>query len=157
MYEKEFHGSTKPEVDFIFTLLEEAYNSGMVYDVSDMKSAVLAFAATSTNQSSYCIDLVNRMMWASEPTEIVRTSKEVGDSDIVFYDVEVFQNLFLIVYKMRGKGKKKIALINPTPQEVGELFSYKLVGFNNKRYDDHIMYARYLGYTNMELYELSKR
>lgn len=154
---KEFHGSTKPEIDFIYTLLEEVYKNGVVYDVSDMKSAVLAFAATSTNQSSYCIDLIRTMKWASEKTEEVIVSKNTDDSDIVFYDVEVFKNLFLIVYKMRGKGKKKIAMVNPTPQEVGALFNFKLVGFNNKRYDDHILYARYLGYTNMELYELSKK
>ena len=156
---KEFHGSTKPEVDFINTLLEEAYASGIVYDVSDMKSAVLAFAATSTNQAPYCIELVNKMLWSSKPSEIMEITIRgaTDDSDIVFYDVEVFKNLFLIVYKMRGKGKKKISLVNPTPQEVSELFEFKLVGFNNKRYDDHILYARYLGYTNEELYELSKR
>ena len=46
MYElKEFHGATKPEVDFIYKLLNEAYNSGMKYDVSDMKPAIIAFAA----------------------------------------------------------------------------------------------------------------
>ena len=156
---KEHHGSTKPEVDFINTLLTEAYNSGMVYDVSDMKSAVLAFAATSTNQAEYCMSLVTKMLWASKPVEetVVTIGDNTDDSDIVFYDVEVFKNLFLIVYKMRGKGKKKIALVNPTPQQVAELFEFKLVGFNNKRYDDHILYARYLGYSNEELFELSKR
>jgi hypothetical protein len=156
---KEFHGSTKPEIDFIHTLLEEAYSSGIVYDVSDMKSAVLAFAATSTNQAAYCIDLVNKMKWSSKPSELIEVVVKGAsdDNDIVFYDVEVFQNLFLVVYKMRGKGKKKIAMINPTPQEIGTLFELKLVGFNNKRYDDHILYARYLGYSNIELYELSKK
>ena len=156
---KEFHGSTKPEMDFIYKLLEDAYNSGMVYDASDMKSAVLAFAATSTHQSEYCIDLISKMKWSSEPAKVIQVdfTKKSDDNDIVFYDVEVFKNLFLVVHKMRGKGKKKIAMINPTPQEIGELFNFKLVGFNNKRYDDHILYARYLGYTNEELYELSKR
>lgn len=155
---KEFHGSTKPEVDFIFKLLEEAYDSTLVYDVSDMKSSVLAFAATSTNQAAYCIDLVNKMLWASpRDDEEVIFSNNTDDSDIVFYDVEVFQNFFLVVYKMRGKGKKKIALVNPTPQEIGAIFDFKLAGFNNKRYDDHILYARYLGYSNMELFELSKK
>ena len=154
---KEFHGSTKPEIDFIFKLLEEAYDSTIVYDVSDMKSAVLAFAATSTNQASYCIDLVNKMKWASERTDEIVMSKNTDDNDIVFYDVEVFQNLFLVVYKLRGKGKKKIAMVNPTPQEIENIFDFKLVGYNNKRYDDHILYARYLGYSNMELFELSKK
>ena len=63
---KEFHGSTKPECDFIDKLLSDAYASGMVYDVSDMRSAVLTFAAASTHQALYCIDLVNKMKWASE-------------------------------------------------------------------------------------------
>ena len=156
---KEFHGSTKPEIDFIFKLLEEAYASGIVYDVSDMKSEVLSFAATSTNQSLYCIDLVNKMLWSSKPSEIMEVviRGATDDSDIVFYDVEVFKNFFLVVYKMRGKGRQKIALVNPTPQEIEKIFDFKLIGYNNKRYDDHIMYARYLGYTNLELYELSKK
>lgn len=155
---KEFHGATKSEIDFIFKLLEEAYDSTIVYDVSDMKSAVLAFAASSTNNSSYCIDLVNKMLWASpRDDEEIIISRNTDNSDIVFYDVEVFKNLFLVVYKMRGKGKKKISMVNPTPQEIEAVFGFKLVGFNNKRYDDHIMYARYLGYTNEQLYDLSKK
>lgn len=159
---KEFHGSTKPEIDFINKLLEEAYASDIVYDVSDMKSAVLAFAATSTNQAPYCIDLVKKMLWASKQNESMKitfgtVSKDSDDSDIVFYDVEVFSNLFLVVYKMRGPNKKKIVMVNPTPQEIGELFEYKLVGFNNKRYDDHILYGRYLGYDNAQLFDLSKK
>ena len=154
---KEFHGSTKPEIDFIFKLLDDAYKNGVNYDVSDMKSEVLKFAATSTHQAPYCIDLINKMRWASDKKEEIIPRKNTTDNDIVFYDVEVYKNLFLVVYKMRGKNKKKIELINPTPQEIGELFDFKLVGFNNKRYDDHILYARYLGHTNLELYELSKR
>ena len=33
---KEYHGATKPSMDFIYKVLEDAYNSGMKYDVSDM-------------------------------------------------------------------------------------------------------------------------
>ena len=154
---KEFHGATKPEVDFIFKLLDDAYNSDITYDVSDMMSSVLSFAATSTHQAEYCIDLVNKMKWTSKHESEIVISDSQDDSDIVFYDVEVYPNLFLVVYKMRGKGKKKISLINPTPQEVGELFGFKLVGYNNKRYDDHILYARYLGYNNLELFDLSQK
>ena len=32
----------------------------MPYDVTDMRNAVLAFAANSTNQAEYCIKLVNK-------------------------------------------------------------------------------------------------
>ncbi len=33
----------------------------------------------------------------------------------------------------------------------------KLVGFNNRRYDNHILYARYIGYSLDELYRLSQK
>ena len=39
-------------------------------------------------------------------------------------------------------------MVNPRPQEVEKLFSRKLVGFNNRKYDNHICYAAYLGYNN---------
>lgn len=152
---KEFLGYTKPECDFIKKLLDDTYNSGMQYDVGDMRSAVLAFAATSSNNAEYCVGLVNTMKWASEvkPQE----KSELPEGDIVFYDVEVFKNFFLICYKKRGPQNKCVAMVNPTPQEVGQLFDMKLIGFNNKRYDDHILYGRYIGYSNEQLYDLSKK
>ena len=67
--QKEFHGSTKPDIDFINKLLEETYASGIVYDVSDMKSSVLTFAATSKHHAAYCIDLVEKMLWTSKPNK----------------------------------------------------------------------------------------
>ena len=41
--EKEFHPGTKPSVDFIYKILEDAYERGMKYDVSDMSNAIFAF------------------------------------------------------------------------------------------------------------------
>lgn len=149
---KEFHGATKPECDFIFKLLDEAYKSGMVYDVTDMRNAIFNFAIQSSNQSAYCIGLVNKMKFASD----VESIPNVAPDELVFFDVEVFKNLFLICYKMKGS-TDVISLVNPTPQEVGELFKFKLVGFNNYRYDNHILYGRYIGYTNEQLYNLSMR
>ena len=37
---KEIHANTKCSIDFIYKNLEDAYNSGMKYDVSDMRNAV---------------------------------------------------------------------------------------------------------------------
>ena len=34
---KEFHPGTKPSIDFIHKILEDAYMSGLQYDVSDMR------------------------------------------------------------------------------------------------------------------------
>ena len=97
--QKEFHPGTKPSVDFIYKILEDAYERGMKYDVSDMKNDIYAFAANSTNQSSYCIKLVNQMHFKSDDVSIAVNSK----SDImIFYDIEVFPNLLLINWKKRG-------------------------------------------------------
>lgn len=151
---KEIHANTKPSIDFIFKILEDAYNNGVNYDVSDMMNPVLAFAAGSSHQSDYCVKLVSKMHFKSEePSE----NKKNDDSPIIFLDVEVFPNLFLINYKIQGKGKPVVRLINPTPQQVEEILSYKIIGYNTRRYDNHILYARLMGYTNEELFKLSQR
>ena len=46
--EKEFHPGTKPSIDFIYKILEDAYERGMKYDLSDMKNEVYAFAMNSS-------------------------------------------------------------------------------------------------------------
>lgn len=151
---KEIHSSTKCSVDFIYKILEDAYNGGLKYDVSDMKNAALAFAASSTNQADYCIKLVGKMKFKSEePSESVVDV----DSSLVFYDVEVFPNLFLVNYKKQGEGRPVVRLINPTPSEIEEIMNFRLVGFNCRRYDNHILYARLMGYTNEQLFKLSQR
>lgn len=151
---KEIHPATKPSVDFIYKILEDAYASGLYYDVSDMRNAVLAFAASSTHQAEYCIKLVNKMRFKSAETSDAMRNE---DAKLVFYDVEVFPNLFLVNWKMEGEGSPVVRMINPTPQEVEELMRFRLVGFNCRRYDNHILYARLMGYTNEQLYNLSQK
>lgn len=151
---KEYHPATKPSIDFIYKILEEAYASDLKYDVSDMRNAVLAFAASSTHQADYCIKLVNKMQFKSaEASEGVKND----DAKLVFYDVEVFPNLFLVNWKIEGEGKPVVRMINPTPTEIEELMQFRLVGFNCRRYDNHILYARLMGYTNEQLYKLSNK
>lgn len=152
--EKEFHGATKPSVDFIYKILEDAYEGGMKYDLSDMKNEIYAFAANSTNQADTCIKLVKQMHFKSDEPSVSVNSKS---EDIVFYDVEVFKNLFVICWKIQGEGNPVIKMINPSPTDIEELLQYKLVGFNCRKYDNHIIYARLMGYTNEQLYNLSQR
>ena len=154
---KEIHPATKPSIDFIYKILEDAYDSGLSYDVTDMRNAVLAFAINSTNNSDYCIKKVSEMKFKSDESAVSTPIDKGDDSDIVFYDVEVFPNLFLVNYKMRGEGKPVIRLINPSPQDIEDMLNFKLVGFNCRRYDNHIMYARLMGYTNEQLYKLSQK
>lgn len=151
---KEIHGYTKPSIDFINKALNDAYESGMKYDVSDMRNAVLSFGANSSNNADYCIKLVTNMKFKSDEAS---DPLAVDDDTLIFYDVEVFPNLFLINWKEQGKGKPVVRMINPEPERVEELAKYNLVGFNCRRYDNHILYARIMGYTNEQLFDLSQR
>lgn len=151
---KEIHPGTKPSIDFIYKILDDAYKSGLHYDISDMESDVLAFAANSTNQSEYCVKLVCKMKFKSE--EASEPSKN-EDAPLIFYDVEVFPNLFLVNWKKQGAESKVVRMINPKPAEIEELMRFRLVGFNNRRYDNHILYARMMGFSNEGLYDLSQR
>ena len=152
---KEFHPGTKPSIDFINDILNDAYNQkDFTYDVTDMRNAIYAFAAGSTHQADYCIKLVNKMKFKSEE---VGEPVPYEDDAVYFYDVEVFPNLFIIVYKKEGEGNAPIQLINPTPAQVEDLCRLKLVGFNCRRYDNHILRARIIGYDLHQLYLLSQK
>ncbi|MBQ8707861.1 MAG: hypothetical protein IJ523_07230 [Succinivibrionaceae bacterium] len=160
---KEIHAGTKPSIDFIYKILDDAYNDDKLsYDVSDMRNVVLAFAAHSTHQADYCIKLVGRMQFKSRDKYTANEGADILVNDglnapIVFYDVEVFPNLFLINWKLQGEGKPVVRMINPKPSDVEELMRYRLIGFNCRRYDNHILYGRLMGYSNMQLYNLSQR
>lgn len=152
---KEIHPYTKPSVDMIFKILEDAYNSGMSYDVRDMRAKVLTFATKSTHQAEACIILVSRMKFCSEDHTFHNSEGEYEDDRLVFFDVEVFPNLFLVNWKYKGS-PKCVHLINPKPSDMEKLFKLKLVGFNCRKYDNHMLYGCYLGYSNEQLYQLSQ-
>ena len=151
---KEIHNATKPSIDFIYSKLEECYSSGMKYDVTDMRPAIMAFAVNSSHQSDYCLKLVAKMKFKSDEVSI--DNQGYSDDELVFYDVEVFPNLFIVNYKRRNTDVV-VRLINPTPQDIEQVLKFKLVGFNCRRYDNHIMYARLMGYDNEQLFNLSQR
>lgn len=152
---KEIHPGTKPSIDFIYKILDDAYKSDLNYDVSDMKPAVLSFAASSTHQADYCIKLVNKMQFKSEEPSLPVGSRP--EDKIVFYDIEIFPNLFLVNWKYDGEDQPVVRMINPKPAEIEELIKYKLVGFNCRRYDNHMLYARLMGYNNQQLFNLSQK
>ena len=162
---KEFHAGTKPSVDFIKKILDDSYNSGLTYDVTDLKSRILTFAAMSSNQALYCIKLVKDMKFKSadmpdNQIEVTPSSSikmdDPGDDEIYYYDVEVFPNLFMVCYKRKGSDVV-IRLINPTMQQIAQLMKLKLVGFFNRNYDNHILWGAYMGFDNEALYNLSQR
>ena len=142
---------TKPSINLIYEDLEKAYRSGMVYDVTNMIPDIQAFALRSTHNSQYCLKKVSEMKFKSEEESVCVDA--VGDK-LVFFDVEVFPNLFVVVYKPRGE--PCVRLINPTSDQIELLCKMRLVGFNNRDYDNHILYARMMKYSNEDIYKLSK-
>jgi len=150
---KEIHPGTKPSIDFIHHILERAYEEGLSYDVHDMRPVILAFAARSTHHSLDCIKVVQSMKFIgkSNMREISRV-----ENPITFFDVEVYPNLFILCWKYEGS-PVVVRMINPESEDIAQLFNLNLVGFNNRRYDNHILYARYMGYSIEELFNLSQR
>lgn len=152
---KEIHAYTKPSVDFIKKLLDEAYDSGLHYDVSDMADAVYVFALNSSNNSGFCLDLFRQMKFRSD--DISDSVSFDGTDKLVFFDCEVYPNFFCVVLKPAGEGQKFMHLIDPTPAQIENITKFKLVGFNNLSYDNEILWARMMGYTNKQLYDLSRQ
>lgn len=167
---RQYHAATKPSIDYICKGLTAAKDSGLKYDVTDMRPAVLAFAANSTHQADYCIKLVNKMPFASDVSESGKfenpathgqsvgiESKSNNEPAIIFFDIEVFPNLFLVNWKAEGEKKPVARMINPTSREIEKLLQFRLIGFNCRRYDNHILYGRLIGYDNSQLYSLSQK
>lgn len=164
---------TTPAMSLIKKTLDDAYDNGVNYDIRDMLPAIRAFAAKSHNQKQVCMKLCEELhltgknfseekKWdgslsAKNETPKVDPIKDEEDTSIVFFDIEVFPNLLLVNWKEAGEGKGCVRMINPSKEEVAELLKKKLVGFNCRRYDNHILYARYIGYDIGAIYRLSQR
>ena len=162
---KEIHPGTKPSIDFIHHILEEAYLSGMQYDVTDMRARLVAFANNSTNQPFESLKIVQKMRFKSDssinqepPFEQPYSTKLPIERDnrLVFFDVEVYPNLFVVCWKYQG-APEVVRMINPTAEDIEGLFFLNLVGFNNRRYDNHMLYAAFMGYSNEQLFKLSQK
>lgn len=167
---KKHHGHTAPEVNYIYSSLEAAYKSGIKYDVSDMRRAIKTFCMESTNQAKECLRLYGKMQfkskeydygdkegWDFESQESARVACTAFDSKpLVIFDIEVVPNLVLICFKAYGKDQECVRWYNPDPNQIEWLMGQKLVGFNNRAYDNHIVYARYLGKSIGECYKISK-
>ena len=164
---KQNTGSTFTEVQFIAHLLDEAQASGEQYDVSDLRQTVMSFAMHSTHQAEGALKTFAKMKWSSAPQEELR---EINDShqgfqdipkeELWMFDIESMQDLFMISYKKYGGETKTYINYDPTGKslsmdKVNELLAHPLVGFNNLRYDNHIMYGAHLGKSVSEIFEQS--
>jgi hypothetical protein len=161
---KEVMDSTASSVSLIKKILDDAYEANQLsYDLRDMKQLVKIFAEKSTHQSERCSKMVDQMHFVSKDIEAserdcldayigdIRLNNEAyKDLPYTFFDIEIFPNLCLIVYM--DDEKEPVVLINPSPTEAAELTRKKLVGFNCRNYDNHIIRAIMNGYDNYNLY-----
>ena len=183
---KEYHPATKPSIDYINKLLDDAYESGATYDVRDLQNDVLVFAMGSSHKADYCVDLVANMRFCSKDIldkEVELENAHVDeDAPIVIFDIEVAPSYkqyvayceknkidinpsipknskahFLVCWKFLGENKPVQKMLDPKPDEISELFKYNLIGFNNRDYDNHMIWACAQGYTTEELYSLNYR
>jgi hypothetical protein len=160
---KEIHPGTKSSVDFIKKILDDAYRDGLSYDVIDLRPRLVAFANNSTNQNMVALKTVMQMKFQGKApsgdgviSRMVEEQQVKKNDKLVFFDIEIFPNLFVICWKFEGDHDVNV-MVNPTADQVEGLFKLLLVGFNNRRYDNHILYGAYMGYTNEGLYKLSKK
>ena len=163
-------GYTTTCIHYIKKVLDEAYDSGMGYDVSDLYTAVFRFASNSTHQSDHCVDVVAQMHFKSkEVSEPIQDEYE-DDDNLYFFDIEIYKpdpetnnpGLFLICWKKLCVDNVSV-MVNPKPFEVEQLFypekgkKRKLIGFNCRNYDNAMCWAASMGYSNQKLYDLSQR
>ena len=152
---KEISPYTKPSVDFIAHIMDEAYEENVRYNVDDMRNAILGFAASSTNQAEACLKIVSKMHFKSK--DDLEAEAPTGDEKpIIFLDCEVFPNLLLVNWKF-AKQEKVYRMINPAPAEIENLTKYRIIGFNNRKYDNHILWARMIGMSIEQIYALSNQ
>ena len=185
---------TTTAMNLIKKTLDDAYDAGIKYDITDLRQAIKSFACKSHHQKDHCMKVAEELHYKGKAFEeavegSVMASKapvgsetinntsvtenrsegplnaNKGHSDIyipngdlpVFFDIEVFPNLLLVNWKEAGEGKGVVRMINPTSSEVKQLFKMKLIGFNCRRYDNHILYYRSIGYDIPSLYKMSQR
>lgn len=174
--------STSQNIDLIGHCLNEAYASGKTYDVRDLVDRVTSFARQSTNHAQQCFNKVSKMLWCSkdildgEHIENFETD-EHKEKPLTVFDIEIAPSyrqalkrgedvsdipkdteaLFLICWMIDGSNQVHHEF-NPTPSWCRHFWEeHRIMGYNNKAYDNHMVYKRALGYTSEELYDYNKR
>lgn len=160
---REINPNTKPNVDFIQKVVQEAIDSDVTFNIKDLEPAITTFALSSTNQSEAALKIALDLTYQNPPVQPTvfemptAPTKRVADRDLMFYDVEVFRNVFMFSYYKQSTMNEPATLINPTQSELYDLVKGEaLVGFNNYRYDDFILYYALIGYTPMQLFNVSQ-
>jgi hypothetical protein len=155
--------------------LDEAFEAGFTYNVMDMYKDIEAFAWSSHNSKDACVKLLAKCKFMSKDNVAksfenfaeelnAMSARDVAVNDLdpnpklIFFDVEVYSNFFCICWKYYGVPEVQ-AMVEPTSEEVEtfiKMFDDKAVGFNNRKYDNHIIFGRAYGLNDARLYKLSR-
>ena len=146
--------ATVTSVEFIKKVLDDAYTSGLEYDVSDIRPALTTFAGRSHHHAGECLSMVSQIKYKSE-NELKNEFAGYVSDDIVIWDFEVFPNGYLLAYK--AVGKEPHVKRNPSAKFLEKLLRYKLVGHNTRKYDNHIAMGVILGDSIPQVFQRSAR
>ena len=153
--------STSQSISAIKSTLDDLYSVGVSYDLRDYAPQLQQFALHSSNSKDKCLRLVSEMHLCSKDVEhnddgvINETDAEFEDDRIIIWDCEVYKNLYLICWKYLDEPEIHVEF-NPSSEFCEWFAKQKTVGFNNRGYDNHILYARMLGYDCYKLWQLSR-
>lgn len=146
--------ATVTSVEFIKKVLDDAYASGIEYNVSDMRPAITTFAGRSSHHAHDCLAMVAQMKWRSEK-DISQGFDGYASDDIVIWDFEVFPNGYGVGYKAVDKEAHFVR--NPSAKFLEQMLKYKLVGHNTRKYDNHIAGGVIMGDTIKDVYKRSSK
>lgn len=168
-------------------ILNDAYEQGKTYDLSNLYQDVLYFASGSHNHALECKKMVAEMHFQSDDTkeEPMTEAKPALDqltNEFTFYDIEVFSNLLLVCYltierekilelvkiadekgfqaivpELNKLKEKCVRLYQPDQVDIAKVIALEPIGFYCRKYDNHVIYGRYLGLSNAGCYELSQK
>ena len=146
--------ATVTNVKFAKKILDQAYESGIPYDVTDLRRPMTTFAGRSNHHAQECMALIPKMKWKSEEN-ISELFKDYETDDIVIWDFEVFPNKNLLCYKAVDKDPHLVW--DATPRLIEEVLKYRLVGHNTRKYDNHIAGGIMMGDSAKDVFNRSAR
>lgn len=140
------YGSHKVTIDFLDFIIRSCKNKGVVYDLTGYFDDLMFYASKSTHHSQTLPKIVQAMPLKNGDVE----------KPIIVFDTEVFPNYNCLCWKILGDKNTNRERF-PTANTIAYLLNnYRLVGFNNKSYDNMIIYQIMQGASPRQLYDVSK-
>lgn len=156
--QKDINAGTKSNMDFIKKITDEAFEQGIPYDVTDLWDDILAFAMGSSNQRSLSLEIAMGLKLKSD-VDVLEETVDDSEKPIAYYDLEVYPNLFAIGWIYEDVPDEQcVTMLNPTAGECQELIEkLRRIGYNNRSYDAHMLYAASMGMSPHDIFLLSQR